>query len=298
MSFAKLNYPDGSYKVVWLLDANIPYFQGKHIPLFVVATVTAVVGLTFTVVLFCWQLMQFIDDKCPKKLIILRWMTNSKLLAFIDAYHAPFNKQHRYWIGMLLILRTLLYLVSAVNVLGDPRINLVSIICVMVFLFTVYAALVQKPLRIYVLNLMDLAHFVNLFIFTALTFYLKEVRGNQTVLAYSSISIAVILFSITVVYHTYAHVFQRRKKKLVRIWRTFCIQNIQQTRGRLSSDTVELPNVVVDLSDQSSEVTVTEINALPNIDSTDSDEDEEYSSSQSTLLSVEQGNEDFQFMTY
>ena len=45
----------------------------------------------------------------------------------MDVYHNPYNKDHRYWIGLLLLVRVVLYLVSALNVLGDPHINLLSI---------------------------------------------------------------------------------------------------------------------------------------------------------------------------
>ena len=31
LSFAILDYPDGSQETVWLPDGNVPYFRGKHV---------------------------------------------------------------------------------------------------------------------------------------------------------------------------------------------------------------------------------------------------------------------------
>ena len=50
-SFAVIHYPNGS-KVHWLPDANINYLHGKHIPLFLIATVVVLVGLSYIILLF------------------------------------------------------------------------------------------------------------------------------------------------------------------------------------------------------------------------------------------------------
>ena len=52
---ATVNYPDGSHQIVWRPDPSIKYFNGKHIPLFLLATILVIVGLVYTVVLFSWQ---------------------------------------------------------------------------------------------------------------------------------------------------------------------------------------------------------------------------------------------------
>ena len=51
-SFAILDYPDHSQSIVWLSDANISYFSGKHIVLFIVATFILLFGITYTMILF------------------------------------------------------------------------------------------------------------------------------------------------------------------------------------------------------------------------------------------------------
>ena len=281
LSFAQLPHQNGSHETVWLLDANVLYLQGKHIPLFIVAVITAMIGLAYTFFLFSWQLLV----RCPKRLFILRWMTNSKLLSFIDAYHAPYNNQHRYWTGMLFVLRTILYLISAGNVLGDPRVNLVAIICVMLSLF-MYSTVIQKPFKKFLINILDNAHYFNLSIFSVLTFYFKDSQGNQTALAYTSTSITTALFVVTVIYHIYV----QYRKKIELLFEKICTRKKQQTRLSLYTDATELPNVATDFDAHSHEVSITEVNALPNIRSTvDSDYIEEVTTHMS--LSMEHQNE-------
>ena len=54
LSFAKLTYPDGSYRWVWLHDGTVDYLRGKHVALFVVAVLILIVGITYTSLIFFW----------------------------------------------------------------------------------------------------------------------------------------------------------------------------------------------------------------------------------------------------
>ena len=38
----------------------------------------------------------------------LRWLRSTAFISIMDAYHAPFNRRHRYWIGLLLLIRCVL----------------------------------------------------------------------------------------------------------------------------------------------------------------------------------------------
>ena len=51
-SFAILNYPNGSQKMVWLPDATVEYLRGKHIVLFAVAILILLAGVIYTSLLF------------------------------------------------------------------------------------------------------------------------------------------------------------------------------------------------------------------------------------------------------
>ena len=125
-SFGTLTYTDGTVKVVWLPDATVGYLDGKHIALFLVAVLILVIGLVYTVLVFSWQwLLRLPDWK------IFKWSRNPKLQTFIETYHTPYTARHRYWTGLLLLVRVILHLVAAVNVSNSPQVALISIcICI------------------------------------------------------------------------------------------------------------------------------------------------------------------------
>ena len=116
LSFTILKYPDGSKQFVWLPDANVQFLEAKHVPLFLIAVLFTCVGLAYIIILFLWQWIQ--------KIPITRttsWIANAKFNSFICTYHLPYKANHRYWTGLLLLARVILYLVAAVDVSGDPR---------------------------------------------------------------------------------------------------------------------------------------------------------------------------------
>ena len=204
LSSTTLQYSNGSHEVVWLVDANIPYLSGKHIPLFITALVIVIVGITYTFILFSWQWLVYCPNRGP-----LRWIIgNTKVIAFMDAYHNPYNKDHRYWIGLLLLVRVALYLVSAVNVLGDPHINLLSINLVIVILF-VFKSVIENKSKIHKdrhNEMFDVVSLLNLAGLTVATFFITEDIDSQNVVAYISTAIAFVTFLAILVYHVYQFV--------------------------------------------------------------------------------------------
>lgn len=55
---------------------------------------------------------------------IFKWVRYHRLHLFIEPYHAPYTFKHRYWTGLLLLVRVVLYIASALNVSGAPGVNL------------------------------------------------------------------------------------------------------------------------------------------------------------------------------
>ena len=69
--------------------------------------------------LLCWQWLLYHQNKR-----ILRWVRHQRLCMFIESYRAPYTFKHRYWTGLLLLIRTALYITSVANVSNDLGINL------------------------------------------------------------------------------------------------------------------------------------------------------------------------------
>ena len=123
LSFGVLKYPDGSKEMVWLPDASTKYLSGKRIAaLFITALFILLTGIVYTSLLFAWQWLLW----CPKS-FVLKWVSDSKVCTFIETYHAPYTSEHRYWTGLLLFVRAVVYIVSAVNVSGKPFFQLLIV---------------------------------------------------------------------------------------------------------------------------------------------------------------------------
>ena len=73
LSYAMLEYlrTNGSQpsvdRIVWLVDGNVDYLEGKHIPLLTIAIIVLVVGVLYTLFIFSWQwILRCPNSKCLK----------------------------------------------------------------------------------------------------------------------------------------------------------------------------------------------------------------------------------------
>ena len=123
LSIAYIEYPDGSQRRMWLPDVTVEYLKGKHIALFIVAILILLFSLIYTFILFIWQWRLPCQDRK-----VFKWIKSRRLHHFVEPYHAPYVPNHRYWTGLLLFTRIALYLTFALNVSGDPGVNLFAII--------------------------------------------------------------------------------------------------------------------------------------------------------------------------
>ena len=99
-----------STDIVWMLDGSIKYLHGKHIPLFVVAILILVLlWFPFTMILLFWQLLQKLSHYR-----IVHWIVVKKM-PFFENYFCPLKGEHRYWIGVLLLCRSIIVIFSIVN---------------------------------------------------------------------------------------------------------------------------------------------------------------------------------------
>ena len=197
LSFTILEYPGNTYQMVWLYDGNVPYFQSaSHIVLGTVAIVILLLlFLPYTLLLLCGHRLQAYSDRW-----IFSWLNNIKPL--MDAYHAPYKKECRYWTGFLLLVRCALFLVFALNILGDASGSLLAITSVT----AVLAGFAWLQNRIYesIFNdFLEAAFILNLCILAAGTYHVKEIGGSQAGLAYTSVGIAFMLLVCIVLYHMY-----------------------------------------------------------------------------------------------
>ena len=124
-----------------------------------------------------------------------------KLKPLFDAYTGPYKDKHRYWTGLLLLVRIILFLIFSLNILGSANINLLAIIVTVLLLFT-HFSVTGGVYKTWHLNIIEYSFFLNLGVLSSATLYTSTVSGEgQTAAAYISVGIAFALFLIIVVFH-------------------------------------------------------------------------------------------------
>ena len=179
-----LEYPT-YYRWVWLYDANIDYLCAKHLA---TVLVFLLLFLPFTLLLLFGQWLQTISH-----LRLFSWVNNTRLKAFMDTYHSPYKAKHRYWPGLLLVLRFVLLLLFAFNIQQDPNINLLAIL-VGTGMLQLWAWVSGGIYKNWCLDALEGSFALNLIILAAATFYVNHSVGNQFAVGYTSVSIALATF--------------------------------------------------------------------------------------------------------
>ena len=195
-SFTTLKYPNNVYEIVWLSDASIKYFQGKHIPLFLTGLVLLIIGLAYTIILFSWQWLLHASN-----IVLLKWVKSTKLNCFIDAYHAPYQSKYRYWTGLLLFARVLLNIIITLNISGDPQYNLLTtgILTALLIMLKTYVG--NRVYKNKILDYVENACYFNLLFLTVVTFYVTQRINAQKISTDISISVTLVLTFCVILYH-------------------------------------------------------------------------------------------------
>ena len=211
LSVGILMYPDGTSEPLWLPDATVKYLSGKHSPLFIAAVLIILLGLIFTALLFLWQWRFCL----PMWKIFTVCLRNQKLQFFIETYHAPFIPKHRYWTGLLLTSRAILYLVVAANVSNDPQLSLSAIVFTMIFILLLITFIDIRMYKKKSVNFLETFFVLNILLFAVFTWYsLSSANINQKAVAYTSVLSTFIILKFIILYHvyTYTRVFSKLKK--------------------------------------------------------------------------------------
>ena len=182
-----ISYPKESKIFVWYLDGNLMYCQHPHIYLFVVAVLTLIFCLSFTLfflLIQCWRTLSHLR--------LLRWI--NKLVPFYDAYFAPLKDKHHYWFGTLLLVRiALLVTFTAISFTSSKIALLILQFTLIILLFYTSIRPVYKSKLVRMLNGTSL---LNLIILVGTTLYTRN--GRATFLEISIVLVFIQFIAIVV----------------------------------------------------------------------------------------------------
>jgi len=227
LSYTSMIYPDHSRRFLWLYDGNIMYFHGKHIPLALAAI------LIFLIFVVPYMLILLLGQCLQRRAHhwILSWF--DKIKPFLDAYAGPCKDKYRFWVGLLLLARVVLFLIFAFNIQGTPALNLLSITIVTSLLFgTVLFCEVYKST---LLNLLESFFLLNIICTSVATIYTQAVGGSPVAISYTSASVAFAVCIGIFIYHSMKSLFTSR------IWKSVLAQFT--TARHLPANDQELTNL-------------------------------------------------------
>ena len=201
-SFAVIHYPDGSYKVHWLPDANINYLHSKHTPLFLIATVIVLAGLSYIILLFSWQwLLQASNYR------LLGWIRNTRFNSFMEANVAAYTPKHRYWTGLLLLIRVIIYLVIAYNT-REPRASFLATALIVASLLLLMVTLRGNIYRNKLIGCLNSFCYLNLLMLSIAHLYWRNNTKGQSVSVEISVDITFTLLLSVLIYHIIKTLFE------------------------------------------------------------------------------------------
>ena len=183
LSFTSLEYPDGELRYVWLYDANVEFFKGKHFYL----GIAGILVLFFLIVPYTLCLAFFQQLQACSGHRLFQWV--NKLKPVFDAYAGPYKDKYRFWTGMLLIVHTLLIIFFAINTAGSNEVNLLikSVVSCILLLANSNAL------------------------------YTKNTNGGITAVADTSIGLSLTVFLAVVGYHVFCRISPLKRAHVYRL---------------------------------------------------------------------------------
>ena len=124
----------------------------------------------------------------------------------METYHVPYKSKHRYWTGLLLFARAILYLAAAVNFSNDPQLALTSVSFVVGSIFLL-KGLIGRLYQNKLLDTIEILFYFNILAFAILTWYAidKEFSSYKLAIMYISVLAAFIMLLLIILYHLYVY---------------------------------------------------------------------------------------------
>ena len=196
LSYTTVDTAQGQ-KVVWSADGNIDYLGPQHVPLFTAAIATLILlWLPYTTL---FLLAQWV---CTINLSFITRMS-MKLKPFLDAHYGPLTDKHRYWFGILLGVRIVVFLISATVPASNFSISAFSV-CITANALVYYVAI--GPLLYHNKHVaeFEITLFINLGLLGLTKLYVVSTDGNQTAATLTLLTVAFVQFLGLVLYRGYS----------------------------------------------------------------------------------------------
>lgn len=173
--------PANKTEIVWSVDANVNLFGFKHTTLFIICLVLLLSLIPFNIVLLLTR-------------TLLRFRMVSYFKPLLDAYLGPYEDSCYYWTGLQLLIRTIIFSVSALET--NVSLYIGCLVLGMLGNIQCYAAPFKSKMknfheRFFVLNLMILYSVSSL----------QNINSTEQIVINTTIYIAIFYFILIVIFH-------------------------------------------------------------------------------------------------
>ena len=201
-AFAYIEFENGSYITVWENDGNVKYLNSKHIGLFLIAVLFLFVYIIplILLVLLAPCLQAWSHHRA------FRWV--NRLKPFLDAYQGPYSDKFRFWSGLLLLIRSVLFVVYVINYTDDISMNFFWTIAVIALLI---AVLLRKPVyRHGISNWIELSCLFNIVMLCSVNWLTSKTDYRKwepigLVTTYISVAVVMLTFLFSILYQRTKH---------------------------------------------------------------------------------------------
>ena len=211
LSFVTLKFNDANVsfkdRAVWQFDGNVPFTDKIYLVLFVAALAFGLIMLPFTLTLLFIQPLQRHSHR--RLCCHIR-----RLMPFFDAYTGAYKHRNRFWPGMLLSTRVILFILHALNLSSDPRLNMMGTTLATIILLLIAWLTRQGIYRKLYADILEALSIINLGMLCSVTAYNLgagiDTRKSQTLETSISASIALLIFIGIVCFHASKQVMRTR----------------------------------------------------------------------------------------
>lgn len=203
-------YTNKGDEYVWSLDGSIPYAGTKHLPLFLFSLILTLcvifpVALLMLLYPFIWSFSAHEGTMFEKVVCFVRGKL-FKMKPFLETFDGPYSPNSRYWTGLLLLLRLVIYYTAlsipntgSSSVLRSAAVTVICIVLLgLVIAFKIFNCKINRQV--------EFIHLLNLAVVQFVLLVMSLLNQSATVqgIALSiSISIAFLIFLYTIVYENW-----------------------------------------------------------------------------------------------
>ena len=196
-------YPDNFIIRVWLYDGNVEFLRGRHLVLFVLTLLMFLllsVPYTLSLITIQWLLR-------VSHYRVLFWVQKFKPL--FDAYTGPYKTSHRYWTGLLLVVRLVVLIAFSLNQANNPAINLfiISIISFALILFLYATRWVYKSI---INNCLEIISILNLGILSTSILFNMANNKHSLIMVQLSTGLTFVMFVLITIFHAQERLMRSR----------------------------------------------------------------------------------------